>query len=68
MTKEKIEKELEEYNKQKDILFADYLRVDGIIAYLQNELKKVQDSQKPLPSATEQSKTEKVKSKQVYGN
>lgn len=34
----KLKSDLEEYTKKKDILFNDLLRIEGIIAYINNEI------------------------------
>jgi len=41
LSAEEIKKQLNHYSKQKDDLIADTLRIEGILLYLNNELKKL---------------------------
>lgn len=38
---EELKKQIVHYSKQRDDLFADYLRLDGIVAYINNEISKL---------------------------
>jgi len=42
----KLKADLEEYSKKKEILFNDLLRIEGIIAYINNEINLLTKSQK----------------------
>jgi hypothetical protein len=44
MNKESLEKELQSYLNRSHILKADLLRLDGIIVYLQNKIKELENS------------------------
>jgi hypothetical protein len=44
MNKESIEKEIQFYLNKADTLKADLLRIEGIILYLQNKIKELQNS------------------------
>jgi hypothetical protein len=44
MNKESIEKEIQSYFDKANNLKADLLRVEGIILYLQNKIKELQNS------------------------
>ena len=47
---ENLKKELASFSKQRDGLFNDYLRVDGIVAYVTNQLNTLDaDWNKPSP-------------------
>jgi|APGre2960657423_1045063.scaffolds.fasta_scaffold124206_2 hypothetical protein len=59
---ENLKKELASFVKQRDGLFNDYLRVDGIVAYVTNQLNTLDaDWNKPSPQtqAVEQPKPSK---------
>ena len=44
MDVDEIKKQLNYYSKQKDDLTADIFRIEGILMFLQNELKKMKNS------------------------
>lgn len=41
----KLQADLEEFKKKKDLLYNDLLRVEGIIAYLNNEINLLTNKQ-----------------------
>lgn len=77
---EELKRELADFLKQKDNLFADYMRVEGIIAYLNAQLdrldpdwrKKDEEAflakQKNSPQIQPPQKEATSKEKKVYGN
>jgi hypothetical protein len=79
---EELKRELADFLKQKDNLFADYMRIEGIIAYVNAQLdrldpdwrKKDEEAflakQKNTPQIQPQQKetASNTKEKKVYGN
>jgi len=46
MTKESFTSELKAYNQQLNLLQRDIIRLEGIIIYIQNKLKQIEDYEK----------------------
>ena len=74
---EELKQELANFTRQKDNLFADYMRAEGIIAYLNAQLDRLDPEwrQKEQEKFAEARKKEavsnpapSVKEKKVYGN
>ena len=79
---EELNRELADFLKQKDNLFADYMRVEGIIAYVNAQLDRLDpdwrkkdeeaflSKQKNTPQIQPQQKetASNTKEKKVYGN
>ena len=51
---EELKKELASFLKQKDEVFADFMRLDGIVAYINNQIKVLE-----TPSQVDQKKEKK---------
>ena len=59
---ENLKKELASFSKQRDGLFNDYLRVDGIVAYITNQLNSLDanwNKSSQQPQVAEQPKQSK---------
>ena len=54
-----LKKELSAFVKQKDDLFADYMRLEGIIAYLSNQLNVLDPNQSQVSKPAETTKQPK---------
>jgi hypothetical protein len=54
---ENLKKELASFSKQRDGLFNDYLRVDGIVAYITSQLNSLDADWNKSTTATSSSKT-----------
>ena len=54
-----LKKELSAFVKQKDDLFADYMRLEGIIAYLSNQLNVLDPNQSQASKPVETTKQPK---------
>jgi len=53
---EELKKELASFLKQKDEVFADFMRLDGIVAYINNQIKVLET---PSTPQTDQKKEKK---------
>jgi len=56
-----LKKELATFVKQKDDIFADYMRLEGIIAYISNQLNTLDPNWNKVPEQTKEAKTSNKK-------
>jgi len=56
-----LKKELATFVKQKDEIFADYMRLEGIIAYISNQLNTLDPNWNKVPEQTKETKTSNKK-------